>query len=320
MAIGSGDRRFGRVVALAAVLVLAVSLARPRDLGGMPVPAFWANKLLQEARYDLVLLGDSRVYRGLSPAEMAREMAAESPAPRIFNFGFSSVGLTEDYLAAGAALLDPSATRPMLLIGVTPLSLTARATRDNGYLDRAARPRRDLWLDRWFGVVPHVLAPLPLREWPTLRPGGDAGRVRYLQRFHEDGWVASRKVPERPDEAVAPYREVLAGEEVSDLVEGDFLAQVADWRVRGVAVFAFRPPTTEAMRAVEADVTGFEESAFADRFESAGGRWIEVDPAAYDSYDGSHLREASALALSRDVARAIEAMGRSGATEGAEAP
>ncbi len=305
-----------RAVVPAALLVLAVTAARPRDLRGMPVPAFWAHKLLSGPTHDIVLLGDSRTYRGLSPEVMAAEIESSAPGLRIFNFGFSSVGLTQDYAAAGAARLDPASPRATLVLGVTPLSLTPRAAVDNGFIDRSARSRRALWLDRWLGIVPHVLAPLPPRAWPTLLPQGRRDRVRYVQDFHADGWVASDKIPARADEAVERYRSALGGERVSPAIVADLVAQVAAWQERGITVFALRPPTSAAMRAAEAEITGFDEQALRAGIEAAGGHWIAIDPEAYASYDGSHIGSAAARALSADVARAIVQVGWGGDGDG----
>lgn len=51
--------------------------------------SFWLQKANAEARYDIVLLGDSRVYRGISPEDMAIVLDGYE----ILNFGFSANGL-----------------------------------------------------------------------------------------------------------------------------------------------------------------------------------------------------------------------------------
>jgi hypothetical protein len=56
----------------------------------MEIPdAFWSNKANADAIYDIILMGDSRIYRGLSPEEMATILEDY----RILNFGFSAGGL-----------------------------------------------------------------------------------------------------------------------------------------------------------------------------------------------------------------------------------
>jgi hypothetical protein len=58
------------------------------------------------------------------------------------------------------------------------------------------------------------------------------------------------------------------------------------------------------MVALEAERSDFDEPAFAEAFERAGGAWLRFS-GSYHSYDGSHLREDAARALSRDVATVI---------------
>ena len=56
---------------------------------------------------------------------------------------------------------------------------------------------------------------------------------------------------------------------------------------------------------LEKELSGFNQAEFVDAFKEAGGIWIDIDPTAYDSFDGSHLQSQSALELSRDLALKI---------------
>ena len=46
---------------------------------------YWVVKTFIQKNYDIILLGDSRVYRGISPAMMEQSM----PGFRILNFSYS---------------------------------------------------------------------------------------------------------------------------------------------------------------------------------------------------------------------------------------
>lgn len=281
-----------RALALALLAILSAALLRPAE--PTPRESFWIEKVERPAAYDLVLAGNSRVYRGLSPAEM-RSAGLEA---RILNFGFSEGAFEARYLAALDDLLDPASARPALVLGVSPSALSPGAAKRNGFTSvKALRPLRRLEL--------RYLEPFQsgFRPFGVVRRGGPESG--YLQEFHPDGWVASRLVPERPKQALETYR--LRYERSPEFRSSDeLLANLAAWvRERtqaGVRIYAFRPPSTLAMEELEDRLGGYDEARVRAQLEAAGARWLEVPRDAYPSYDGSHLREDGARALSRDLA------------------
>jgi len=266
---------------------------------GVTPERFWTTKVQWGRAFDVVLAGDSRVYRGLSPAEMRPSLGQR----RIANFGFPGCGLTRPYLEAVEALLDPARGEPTVVLGVTPHALTAHAARDNGFLAEMRRPLPERYARMVLAPVERFFRPIDLATTlkeaahPELRVWGN-----YFEELHDDGWVASRQVPEEADSALGEYRRVL--EPVSPEIVEALLETVTRWRSRAIRVFAFRPPTSPAMLDLEARRSGFEESSFVEAFERAGGVWLRLD-GSYHSYDGSHLRDDAARALSRDLAAAI---------------
>jgi hypothetical protein len=52
---------------------------------------YWVVKTHIQKNYDIILLGDSRVYRGISPSTMEQSMQGV----RILNFGYSGGGLNQ---------------------------------------------------------------------------------------------------------------------------------------------------------------------------------------------------------------------------------
>jgi hypothetical protein len=286
--------RFTSVLLLSVVVLAATIIGRPRDESGAYPERFWIEKAHWQAIADVVLAGDSRVYRGLSPAEMARHLAGV----RIFNFGFSSAGYSPDYLAAIEQVLDPASSRKAIILGITPFSLTPSASRNNGFMENRNR--------RATGLFDRVLEPL---FW-HLEPMGVGGLVNlirqhhhYYEMFHANGWVAGRRVPEVPGDAVDRYGRVFLGNAVAPSIEDGLLFQVRQWADAGVRVYGFRPPTCRKMVDLENERSGFAEKTFVVRFEAEGGIWLNLDQTAYHTYDGSHLREDAAVELSGDVAR-----------------
>jgi len=285
--------RFASVLLLSVAVLTATAIGRPRDQRGAYPERFWIEKAHWQAIADVVLAGDSRILLDLSPAEMARHLAGV----RIFNFGFSSAGYSPDYLAAIEQVLDPASPRKAIVLGITPFSLTPGASRNNGFT--ANRKRRAA------GLFDRVLEPL---FW-YLEPMGIGDLVNlirqhhYYETFHADGWVAGRRVPEVPGDAVDKYGRIFLGNVIAPSIEDGLLFQVRQWADAGIRVYGFRPPTYREMVDLENERSGFDEKTFVVRFEAAGGIWLNLDQTAYHTYDGSHLREDAAVELSGDVAR-----------------
>jgi hypothetical protein len=77
------------------------------------------------------------------------------------------------------------------------------------------------------------------------------------------------------------------------------------WNSRGIDVYAFRVPSSQAMVELENQMSGFDEAAFVEQFTSAGGIWFSIPLEPYHSFDGSHLTKQAALKLSADLATLI---------------
>ena len=56
---------------------------------------------------------------------------------------------------------------------------------------------------------------------------------------------------------------------------------------------------------LENEISGYNEEEIKQRFESSGGRWIEVKDYDFVSYDGSHLHYESAEKLSEIIGEYI---------------
>lgn len=290
--------RTAATLALSLALALGVGSALPppprfQVNEGVHPERFWAMKLRWGASFDVALGGDSRVFRGLSPAAMSGALGGL----RVANFGFSSAGLADPYLSALGALLDPRSPRRVVVLGVTPHSLTRHAARANGYLSERTRSPQDVRARLYLAPLASFFRPVSLDEWLDSAPLGGS----YIQNFHTDGWVASRLLPEAPDSALAEYERVL--EPIDPALVRALLDRVERFRREGVEVVACRPPSSPAMRALEEGRTGFREAQIASCLARAGARWLRVGD--YPTYDGSHLREDGALAWSRDLAAAL---------------
>jgi hypothetical protein len=300
--MGCFDRTTKTVLASVIVLVLLAGARSDAVMKRRLPDTFWAQKLLWGPEFDVVVGGDSRVYRGVSPGAMQEFL----PRRRIANFGFSSCGFTSSYLDAVESLLDPQSREETIVLGVTAHTLTPEAAKDNHFLRLARKKRFELLQMAWLGQVAWFFSPYGAEELADLFGEETAG---YSSVWHADGWVASRKTPEDPTEAVRAYRRhakrLKSRARVSDRIVKRFLQRVARWRDQGVRVYGFRPPIVPELAEVERRDMGFDETAFVRQFESAGGVWLAFQAGRYHSYDGSHLRDDAAVTFSKDLAAAL---------------
>lgn len=286
----------------AAVLAALIGFVRTDPRFAVEQPLYFETKVRwADGSADVVLAGNSRVYRGLAPSEFP-------PAWRTLNFGFSSATFDEAYLARCEALLAPAGQRT-IVFGVTALNFVNSP--DDGFdvaLRDAARAKLPFALRRTFGSMQ--------REWfqPValdllLRPSGTSRRALredYVEVFHADGFVGSDYRTHEVARAVESYRaEYEKGKRVDPALVAGFVRRVAELSAGGVRVVAFRMPACPEMDAMEDALAGLDWAALERDLRAAGATWLPLPAGDFVSYDGSHLAEPSAIELSRRVAGAI---------------
>ncbi|HRR41385.1 MAG TPA: hypothetical protein P5244_09155 [Syntrophales bacterium] len=258
---------------------------------------FWTWKTHSKDIYDVVVLGDSRVYRGISPESMRKVLTGY----RILNMGYSSGSLSPMMLAEAEKRLDRSGKR-IIVLGVTPYALTPKAAKDEHYLQEKNRAAAEI-------IENMYLAPLLRHFDPTtpvkLATGFKRSPTESKEEFYESGWVATWRDQSNPTEALTSYEHAFAENRVSTNIIDNVILQTGKWTYDGIHVFAFRLPATLEMIQLENRKSGFDEKIFRERFEKAGGCWITVNQKEYRSYDGSHMEKDSAQSLSQFIAQDI---------------
>jgi hypothetical protein len=291
---------------MAAILIIGIALVRPLDssseaLDRLRANRFWIMKAQNKGKYAVLILGDSRSYRGLSPAEMSKSLGSSN----IYNLAFSAGGLNQEIYDVASGMLDMGAKHRMIVLGVTPGSLMASTENNRQYREEHNRPQ-SAYLERVY-IDPWLQRFVPF-DWERLMYSVADRRSngkRHVNRYADDGWVGSGGSPEDPTDELNSYREVMARYQVKEALVQALFDQTRMWSSMGVRVFGFRPPTSQAMLDLENKMSGFDEREFVEGFEAAGGKWIPVEPSTYHSYDGSHLDEASAIRLSDYIAAQI---------------
>lgn len=293
--------RTALVLLLAIALVCAGAWLRPQTDGGLPEAQFIARKALWGPRFDMVLLGNSRVERGVSPAAMSEAL----PGVRIANLGMAGCGLEADYLKAADGVLDLASSQQCIVLGVSPGALCESAVADNAFIAARRQQPAELWLTANGGPAVGWFAPYTPLQLKRLAGRGKGGE--YSVR-HADGWEAFYNVTSRGAKGkLENYRALFEREKVSARMTAELLEQVRVWTGRGVRVYGFRPPAGTVMTALEDELSGFNEDVFARQFAAAGGVWLNFNAAEYDAPDNSHLGATEAERFSRELGQELAA-------------
>ena len=297
--------RLFRTVVLAVPLIVLVGLLpkRPASMieSGISQRQLYEMKYNWGPDFDVLLAGNSRVTVGLAPSEMASSL----PGLRIANFGFDGNAFTQEYLSAIESKLRKGSGDKIVVLGITPMTLTERAARQNGFFEETHRSLDERYLARHMPWLLDFFTRFNPRMALMLVRGSATGSEFW--RGHQDGWAAQGMEPANLDGQVRFLRANARDRTlpISLPMQGHLFTTVRRWQAAGIATFAFHPPITPDLAQEEARASGFEQTKFISAFIAAGGKWIEINDQKYRTFDGGHLEESSARQLSRDIAAII---------------
>lgn len=259
------------------------------------IKRFWILKTHTDKKFNFLICGDSRTYRGVSPEAMEEIL----PDYSMLNFAYSSGSFSPFMLAQIEKKLDSRSPIKVLYLGITPYSLTPKASKDGHIRQELSRKKEEIIEALYFEPVKRFFEPFQI-NWKASKDS-----VTYIQKYEEAGWVATEKIPAHPEEALAIYTKDFKNNRVSTEMIDNLMIRIKEWSEEGIKVFGCRPPTTKEMVALENRLGGFREEVFVTKFKEAGGIWLTVNPDDYNSYDGSHLDIKSSIAFSKDIAHLI---------------
>jgi hypothetical protein len=294
--------------AISFILVLPVlfvfmyfALLKLNTSNNMLKESFWAHKVTADSVYDIVAVGDSRVYRGIDPGEIeAQYFKLKGSKIQALNFGFSSAGL-EPYIIMKAKSLLKTNGKRILIIGVSPNSFI-ESSQENGHLKKIeSQGAKDLWIKT--NVYPELYF---FRRYAISDFVKYKHKEFYLEKFNlNSGFVGSSKVPYDSTAAINQYSKQLKANKIDTLAVRVFLETLQKLKSEGVRIVALRIPTTERMRILEDKLTSnFCQDLFS-KIEAEGIECIKVHDSRIHSYDASHLDENSAKLLSIKIADLI---------------
>ena len=292
-------------LALATIGILLIDRYRPKNEKGIKFDwdRLWIFKTHSEQKYSHVVCGDSRVYRDVSASAMEKNLSDGS----VFNFGYSSGSFSNFMLDRMERKLDKNSRHPTLILGITPFSLTKKASVDAHIKEELARKKEEVIEVLYMEPLKRVFEPISI-ELLVNGHQGDLGNepVYHQEPFYKEGWVASSKTPPDPKSALPSYVKSFEGNTVSLSMIDSLLLRVRAWREKGITVYGFRPPTTFDMVELEYRLSGFNEKDFQTRFENAGGVWLSFSSTDFETYDGSHLTKSSAIKFSEQLGKLIK--------------
>jgi hypothetical protein len=190
-------------------------------------------------------------------------------------------------------------------MGVSALTVNNLSLSNNQYVQELARPKEDVLESIYLGRLLYYFSPITPEAARDLIKGIKP-TVNYINIYHDNGWVESQKIPADTMEAMPYYIDDFKLHKTNYQLVDDMCNQIRIWKSNGVKVFAFRPPAALPLFSLENSVGEYHEQLIKEKIISAGGCWINVNPAMYKTYDGSHLPKEEACKLSRYIALKIK--------------
>ncbi|MBL8012512.1 MAG: hypothetical protein JNN05_01555, partial [Candidatus Omnitrophica bacterium] len=177
---------------------------------------FWVEKTFAPRVFDLVIIGDSRVYRAIAPSVMEQILSNY----KILNFGYSSGGLEKTLLQAAEHKLKVGGKK-VIVLGVTPYSLTLSAAKNDHYRQYSkifAYPYQVTELGSLISPEDSVFSVTRLLK--------KTEKVKYYQVPHSDGWIESNQIPENESSGYKEYKDRFSKEKISNELLKKMIEQV----------------------------------------------------------------------------------------------
>lgn len=295
---------------IAVLFTLLIKIYLPtKKSNNQIVRDFWIEKTHKKSKKNIVVGGNSRIYRGISIDALQEVLTKDLSG---VNLAYSALGYTDKYLDFLHSRIDINSDYKILILGIDPSPLTEIAAENNSfnsYLNvKELEVLRTLYINPYFSISAYK----PLEIYKKLK--GDFNndgfievKNNYFGNYHSDGWVASYKIPSNPSEALPIYKKFTADNNVkmSEEILERLLTKLKSFHQEGISIIAFRPPSTRKMQNWENQEFGFYEDSIKLKIEQIGGYWINVDTDSYESYDGAHLHYSSAEKLSKLLGQKI---------------
>ena len=284
------------ISSLLLIVVLSYSLPAQQNTADS-MERFWINKTHQSSNSNILIGGDSRIYRGVSANEIVKTIGEPLKA---INLGYSSAGFSPEYLDFVVENLDNSSSTKIIILGITPHSLTKEAFLNKHFHQFKNQSKTEVFKKLYLSKVTDVFSSLTIDQIINDKESN------YYQRYENDGWVASNKNNGQLSETIKSYTNTFSKYQVSQEHLELFYQKIKEIKEEGIQIIAFRPPTANELSDLENEISGFNEKEVKQQLNKIGVHWITLKNEDYLSYDGSHLHYDSALKLSQLLGQKIK--------------
>lgn len=252
---------------------------------------FWLHKANTSETFDLLVLGDSRLFSAVNP-----EILKQSPDEKVLNFAFPSISYTEHYLQQADTKLTQ---KGRVFIGLTAEALTNFEDDQSLQNYEKSGPLFIYQLMKWIRVYWPVihLETLMLRgKVPLFQKPPRAG----FDFFHPNGWIETRLDPMQDyGSMVANYRTLFQKYQIQESIIQNLEKQTLQWNQKGIKVYIFWVCFEEAVCKEEAVLLGNGMKEKIDqRLEAAGANLLLLNENKFATFDGDHLTGKEAIRFS----------------------
>jgi len=285
---------------LTVLLIAIMGSSRPDRSHGLYPSEYWARKAQWEQCADVVLAGDSRTLIGLSPVEMRKHLTGSE----IYNYGFGGVRFSSRYMDEVEEILKPDSENKIIIMGISPYSLTKRSAATGTFTKVQSMSDVDLFLNIHFAPLIYLFQPISFNK--ILRQfNPSCARVHKEKTFFANGWLAVYKEPVSKRKALRNYEMYYKERQVDTNSIDKLVGYVEEWVQQEIKVYGFIPPSCEKMYELESEMSGLDKEYLIKNFREAGGIWIKTDKCAYDSFDGSHLQDYAAIRFTKNFCKKL---------------
>jgi hypothetical protein len=277
------SRTFVTLLVMASLFIIEglASLSRIEKLQ-LQSDLFWAEKVYGKSQYDVLLMGDSRTYMGVSP----KTLRSRIPHISVYNFGFCSGRINKQLLGEAEKRLQKNGKR-FLIFSCTSCDLIDTK---NVHFFSIQKPI----------VFSHIF---PLH---FIKTDNSIKRENCLQRMNS-GSVALGFLSQKRKKDEVSYRNTL-GSYNHSLAKRPFLpsdfehfVQNLRWcRRKNIKVVAYRMVSCHEMDELEDKLSGIDWDKIKQAVLDEGFVWLERPPSPLleqieeHCWDASHLNEEGA--------------------------
>lgn len=285
------------------VVLCANYLPRPKD-DELIGKQFWIKKTFANENYDIVLIGDSRTYRGIDPTIISLKNGNR----RCLNFGYSSAGLSHLFLQNGVKKLSLNGSKIVVLC-FTPYSLTPNACKNEHFLQETKRKKEEILGAKYFSGLLYYFRPVDPRfilDGTYLHEDSlTYDSLYYHQEYQSDGFLASWKLKHEYAKTVSDYKREFKNNVPDQQTITDVLQYVKKLKSLGYKVFGLRMPVIPELYQLEESIAGDIFKNLIKQFSINGGVWINMPLVTNGSYDGSHMDKWEAKRFSEKLGECL---------------